>query len=368
MNERLVRKIAGKIVAEHLSLRERETVLIHAGPESLRFAEHMAYECAIRGAHPIITYESSELAYRIYRDIDKKFLKHVPAISKFIAEKVDAEIIIDEQNPELEKRLPQEKLEVRRKAYKPIRRIKDRRVIEKKVKIALVGFVTKETAKAIGISFKRLSKIFWSCLNANYDEIYEYNRALINLLKGASKIEIYGKDTELELSIKGRILHNACGLWEKEKMGFLNLPDGEVFVAPIETSANGEIYFDLPCLWHYGKQVRGVWFRFRRGRVVDYSIEKGEREFESVMKNSSGKKDYIAELGIGTNPKAKITGGLTIVDEKVRGTIHIAIGSNRSFGGRNEATIHWDFFKDMRKRSEIYADKKLIMKNGRVVF
>jgi aminopeptidase len=368
MNKKLIKKIAKKIIIENLSLKEKETILIHAGPKSLEFAEHLAYESSIIGAHPIITYGSSLLAYRIYKDIDKKFLKHVPKISKYIAENVEAEIIIDEQDPFLEKRLPQEKLEIRRKSYKPIRRIKDKRIIDKKVKIALLGFPTKETAKAIGISFNKLSKIFWSCLDTDYNKIYEYNKNLIKLLEKANKIKIYGKETELELSIKGRILHNACGLWEKEKMGYLNLPDGEVFCAPIETSANGEIYFDLPCLWHYGKQVQGVWFKFKNGRVVDYNIEKGEKEFENIMKNSSGKKDYIAELGIGTNPRAKITGGMTIIDEKVRGTIHIAIGSNKSFGGKNEATIHWDFFKEMRNKSEIYADNRLIMKNGKVIF
>jgi len=185
-------------------------------------------------------------------------------------------------------------------------------------------------------------------------------------LKNARKIKIVGERTNLEFSVKNRKFINACGIVAKKgEIGYLNLPDGEVFTAPVENSANGEIYFDLPCMYHYGKQVKGVWFKFRRGKVVKYKIEKGLKNFEDVIKNASGKKTTIAELGIGTNPKAKITGGMIIVDEKVRGTIHIAIGDNKLFGGRNDATIHWDFFKDM-KNGELYADKKLIMKNGRL--
>ena len=120
-------------------------------------------------------------------------------------------------------------------------------------------------------------------------------------------------------------------------------------------------------MWHYGKQVEGVWFRFRRGKVVEYKIKKGLKNFEDVLKHASGKKTTIAELGIGTNPHAKPTGGMIIVDEKLLGTIHIAIGANRLFGGKNEATMHWDFFKTMGKGSRLYADKKLIMKDGKFI-
>ncbi|MEM5883171.1 MAG: aminopeptidase, partial [Candidatus Aenigmatarchaeota archaeon] len=158
------------------------------------------------------------------------------------------------------------------------------------------------------------------------------------------------------------------GIIEKENFGYINLPEGEVFCAPVENSANGEIYFDLPCMWHYGKQVEGVWFRFEKGRVVEYDIKKGKKCFEEVMQNASGDKDRIAEFAIGTNPKAKITGGLIIIDEKVKKTIHIALGRNKHFNGRNDSTIHWDFFKDMRKEgSRLYADNKLIMKDGVLV-
>jgi len=79
------------------------------------------------------------------------------------------------------------------------------------------------------------------------------------------------------------------------------------------------------------------------------------------MGKRSGKKTHIAELGIGTNYNARPTGGMIIVDEKVYGTIHLAIGSNELFGGKNESTIHWDFFKTMGKGSRVYVDGKVLM-------
>jgi aminopeptidase len=118
-------------------------------------------------------------------------------------------------------------------------------------------------------------------------------------------------------------------------------------------------------MYHYGKHVHGVWFRFKNGRVVEYKIHKGKKNFEDIIKHASGKKTTIAELGLGTNPNAKPTKGMIIVDEKIRGTIHIAIGQNRLYGGVNESTIHWDFFKTMGRGSQFEADGKVLMKNGK---
>ena len=185
-------------------------------------------------------------------------------------------------------------------------------------------------------------------------------------LKNADKIHILGKKTDLEFSVKGREPINDCGLWTKDKLGYLNLPAGEVFYAPLEYSANGEIYFDMPCLWHFGKQVKGVWFEFKNGKVVNYRIKKGLKNFEDVMKHATGDKYRLAELGIGTNPKAKPTGGMTIVDEKLTRTIHLAIGWNKGYGGKNDSTVHWDFFKNM-KRGKMFVDGKLFMKKGKII-
>ncbi len=364
---RKIEKMAKKIIRENLFLKQSETLIIHSGPKALEFAEELAYQASLIGAHSFIIYSSSKLRYKIFRDINEKHLKKISSLNKFITKKIDAEIILDDSDPLTESKIPQKKIEIRRKTLLPLRRIRDKRITSKDVKIALLWYPTEEAAESIGISFKKLWKIYWNCLDIDYNALYQYNRKLVSALKKGEKIKIYGKETELELSVKNRPVHNACGLWEKEKMGFLNLPDGEVFCAPLESSVNGEIYLDLPCMWHFGKKVKGVWFKFRNGKLVSYSIEDGEKDFEDVIKNASGRKDYIGELGIGTNPKAKITGGIIIIDEKVRGTIHIALGNNISFGGRNEATIHWDFFKDMKKKSEIYAGEKLIMKNGNFV-
>jgi len=363
-----MQKIARAIINVNLSVKEKDVVTISAGPRSLKLAEALAFEAARIGAQPSISYGSDRLSLKIYKAIKTKYLKNWPKLADVLSKLVDVSIVIDDTNPFLARQLPQRKIEIRRKTVKPIRRREEERQRKKEMRAVLLGFPTPEEARMLKIPFGKLDKIFWDAMGVDYKNLYEYNRKLIQKLRGKNKIRIIGEKTNLEFSVKGREFINACGVVDKETMGYLNLPDGEVFVPPIENSANGEIYFDLPCMWHYGKQVEGVWFKFKKGRVVDYKIEKGEKNFEDVFKNASGDKDRIGEFAMGTNPNAKITGGMIIIDEKVLSTVHIALGHNKHFGGKNDSTLHWDFFKDMRKEgSRVYADNKLIMKDGVLV-
>jgi len=360
-----MQRIARNIINVNMNVKERESVVISAGPNSIDFAEAIAFEASKIGAHPMISYGSDRLALKTYRILKTKYLKRYSKISEFLAKKVDVEIMLDDSDPFAERQIPQHKIEIRRKATKKLREIRDRRAKEKTVKSVLMGFPTKETAKLMRIPFNKLNNIFWNMMDVNYHKLHEANKALERRLAGKKWIRIVGEKTDIKFSIKGRKLVLDSGMWAEELMGYMNLPAGEVFVAPVENSVNGEIYFDLPNL-HYGMQIKGMWWKFKHGKLVDYSVEKGLKAFEDVYKNASGDKDKLGELGIGTNPKAKITGGMIIVDEKVPGTIHMAIGHNKHMFGKNDATIHWDFFKTM-KNAEMYADKKLIMKNGVLV-
>jgi len=361
-----MQSIARNIINVNMNVKERESVVISAGPNSIDFAEAIAFEASKVGAYPSINYSSDRLALKTYKSANDRYLKHYSKLSEIIAKKVDVEIVLDDSDPFIEKQLPQKKIEIRRKAMKPLREIKDRRSKEKTIKSVLIGFPTKETAKSMKIPFNKLNNIFWSTMDVDYQRLHAFNQVLARKLAGKKWIHIIGEKTNIKLSIKGRPPILDSGLWIKERLGYLNLPAGEVFYAPVETSVNGEIYFDLPNL-HYGMQIQGVWWKFKHGKLVDYSVEKGLKAFEDVYKNASGDKDKIGEFSFGTNPKARRTGGMIIVDEKILSTIHLAIGHNKHFGGKNDATIHWDFFKNMGRGSRLYADDKIIMKDGKLI-
>jgi len=367
LSEKELQRIARTIIHLNLGVKEKDIVTISAGPESLKLAEALAFEAARIGAQQSINYGSDELSLKIYKAINPKFLKNWPKLADVLSKLVDVSIVIDDSNPFLARQLPQKKIEIRRKTIKPIRNREEERQRKKEMRAVLLGFPTPEDAKAMKIPFGKLEKIFWDAMNVDYTKLYKYNKKLIQKLRGRNKIKIVGERTNLTFSVKGRKFINSSGVIANDKFGYINLPDGEVFVPPVENSVNGEIYFDLPCMWHYGMQVEGVWFKFKKGKLIDYKIERGEKNFENVFKNASGDKNKIGEFAIGTNPRARTTGGMIIVDEKVRGTIHMALGHNKHFGGKNDSTLHWDFFKTMGKGSRLYVDKKLIMKDGKLL-
>jgi aminopeptidase len=365
VSEKKMKRVARKIVRSSFGIKAGDVVVVSCGPNSLEFAEMLAYECSVIGAQPMVAYGSDKWTLKTYKRIDTKFLRQKPKLAHAHLDVVAAEMNIDDSNPFYARQLPQWKVEIRRKTVKPLRRLKEKKLARKALRSALIGWPTKEKAQAMGIPFKRLEKIFWDTLDVDFRRLYRFNERLMKRLKGAGTIHIVGNRTDLEFSVKGRKFLNDSGRVARQKMGYMNLPAGEIFTAPVETSANGEIFFDLPCMYHYGKQVHGVWFRFKNGKVAEYDIKKGKKNFEDIIKNASGKKTTIAELGIGTNPNAQPTGGMIIVDEKILGTIHIAIGQNKLYGGVNEATIHWDFFKTMGRGSRLKVGGKVMMKDGK---
>jgi aminopeptidase len=142
----------------------------------------------------------------------------------------------------------------------------------------------------------------------------------------------------------------------------LNIPDGEVFVAPLEHSANGFIKFDFTTIPGFGK-VSDLKAEFKDGKIVWFNSPQ-KKIFKKFLDSNVGEKDRIAELGIGTNSAAKYVGE-TIVDEKIFGSIHIAIGNNTgAYHGKNRASSHLDMVKIMKKDSKMLADGKLIMNDG----
>jgi aminopeptidase len=179
---------------------------------------------------------------------------------------------------------------------------------------------------------------------------------LIGRLEEARDIRIVGPDTDLTLSVEGRAFVNSAGR--------RNMPCGEVFTGPIEDSANGTVYFGVPAAIA-GREISGVRFRFEEGKVVQASAEKGEEYLMSLLDADAGAR-YLGELGIGTNYGIRRASANVLFDEKLGGTVHLAIGrSYAQTGGKNDSSVHTDLVCDLRDGGELYADGELIQENGR---
>lgn len=175
-------------------------------------------------------------------------------------------------------------------------------------------------------------------------------------LEQASEIRISGPETDITLSVKGRTFVNSAGK--------RNMPCGEVFTGPIEDSANGTVYFGIPAAIG-GREVSGARLRFESGKVVEASADKGEEYLMSLLDADAGSR-FLGELGIGTNYGIPRASGSVLFDEKLGGTVHLAIGrSYAETGGKNDSTVHTDLVCDLRDGGELYADGELIQKDGR---
>jgi len=216
---------------------------------------------------------------------------------------------------------------------------------------------SKATKKGIRIASMPgiTTTILKRCIDINYKELKLNTKKLVNKLNKASVVIIEKNNHILEFSIKNRKGHGlSAGIYNKKgKWG--NLPEGEAFIAPVEGTAKGSIRVD-GSIAGIGK-TKAI-LKINKG--LSYSNNK---KLESMIKKVSKKARNIAELGIGLNKKAKIT-GIVLEDEKVYGTCHVALGNNIGFGGKTDVPFHVDC---IIKKPTIYLDNKKIMNKGKLV-
>ena len=193
---------------------------------------------------------------------------------------------------------------------------------------------------------------------SKWRELGAQQQRWVERLEKADQVRIEGPGTDLTMSVKGRRWANSDGK--------RNLPSGEVFTGPLEQSANGVISFDIPSN-HGGSLVEGVRLRFEQGRVVEATAERGQELLDEQLATDEGAR-YLGELGIGTNPHITRPTLKTLYDEKILGTIHLALGrSYAETGGTNQSAIHWDLVCDLRTEGRVLLDGELFLENGRLL-
>jgi aminopeptidase len=169
------------------------------------------------------------------------------------------------------------------------------------------------------------------------------------------ELRIVGPDTDLRVNVEGRSWLAADGK--------LNMPDGEVFTSPVETETEGEIRFSFPAIF-YGRSVEDVRLRFEGGRVVDAEAKTANDYLQSLLDMDEGSR-ILGEVAFGLNYEIDRFTRDILFDEKIGGTIHLALGSSfKKLGGENDSGLHWDMICDLRSDGEVYADGELVWKAG----
>jgi len=191
---------------------------------------------------------------------------------------------------------------------------------------------------------------------AAWKKVSKEQARLARKLGRLKTIRIAGRDTDLTFEVAGRKWINCDG--------HENFPDGEIFTGPVENSAEGHIRYTFPAV-HGGREVHNVRLAFRKGKVVEAKADKGEDYLHALIDSDKGAR-YVGELAFGTNYGIKRFTKNTLFDEKIGGTMHIALGASLpESGGRNKSSLHWDMVCDTRKGFTIYGNGKPIHKNGK---
>jgi len=259
--------------------------------------------------------------------------------------------------------VPPEKLAKRQMANKPLREILQERERNGKYKWVLTGYPTDARAQDAGMSLYEYENFIYKAALldredpvAEWKNISEKQEKVCKWLNKREELRYVGLDTDLTFSTKGRYWINCDGK--------RNFPDGEVFTCPVEDSGNGKIRFTYPLIY-MGNEIEDVSLTFKDGEVKDFSAKKGEPLLRKLLDSEEGAR-RVGEAAIGTNYGTNRFTKNMLYDEKIGGTIHIALGfSAEPSMGKNKAPIHLDILKDMKDGGKIYADDELFYENGK---
>jgi aminopeptidase len=224
-------------------------------------------------------------------------------------------------------------------------------------------FPTNGHAQDAEMSLERYEDFVYSACHVDEDDPAAHWRlvaaslhARAEALESVRELRIVGPDTDLRVGVDGRKWIAADGRY--------NMPDGEVFTSPVETETAGEIRYTFPAIYH-GREVEDVRLRFEGGRVVDAEAAKGDEYLRSLLDMDEGAR-VLGEVAFGLNYEIDRFTRNILFDEKIGGTMHLALGSAfPQAGGANTSGLHWDMICDLREDGEVYADGELVWKAGR---
>ena len=248
--------------------------------------------------------------------------------------------------------VPAEKMQLIGKKMRPVQ---DQRV--KRTKWVVLRWPTPSMAQLAGMSTEAFEDFFFDVCTLDYRKLQPGMKALKGLMEQTDRVQIKGPDTDLNFSIKG-IPAVICG-------GDRNIPDGEVFTAPVKDSVEGQLTFKAPSIYQ-GTAFDGIQLSFKRGKIVEASGNE-TKKLNKILDSDTGAR-YIGEFSLGFNPRVFQPMRDILFDEKIAGSFHFTPGqAYEEADNGNRSQVHWDMVSIQRPDyggGEIYFDGKLIRKNG----
>jgi len=338
VNDVVLGAVARRLVRECAQVQAGESVYIEGRLDSARYLELLAFECERVGARPLVVLQSDEARARRLAQLPPAQLETRAAswIEAVRAADVVFSMRLEDGSPQLFASLTAEQIGADRRGRKQLADL----IYDGTRRWVGSDFPTPDQARAFGLEFDEYSAAFWKAIDIDYAALRARAERVCALLHGATEVHITSaKGTDLRLVIEGRPLDRDVGLAVGD-VPFTNVPAGEVCLSPLEDGADGVVVFDM-AFWD-GEWVEDLEVAFERGVARGIRAVRGLELFNDTTAGASGGGNVIGELGIGLNPAVSRACGNMLLDENILGSIHIAVGDNRSMGGLNESSLHWD--------------------------
>ncbi|GCE03028.1 aminopeptidase [Dictyobacter aurantiacus] len=366
MNDIRIERWAHTLVHYCLYLKPGDILAIQATPLATPLIEAVYREALRVGAQPIPLIELEELTQILLREGSDSQLTTLSPVTLMMAEKATARLnISSSNNPKALSTVPPARSAKRQQASRSIASTFRQREQAGEFRWCGTLYPTTGYAQEANMSLKEFEEfVFDVCfLNdpdpiARWKELAGRQQRYVDWLVGKKQVHVLGEGTDLRLSIADRIFINSDGK--------RNFPSGEFFTGPIENSANGVIQFDVPATYG-GRSVEGVRLVFQEGKVVEASARQGNDYLQQMLNMDDGAR-YLGEFAFGINKGVTQATKQILFDEKMGGTIHMALGASYpETGGLNKSALHWDMVCDLRTSGEVWIDDTLFLKDGQIL-
>jgi aminopeptidase len=363
MTDLRIQKMAQVLVHYSLDLQPGDEFALVTTPLADELNLAICEEAIRAGANVFVQNQLLGFDEIFYQYASEAQLEYISPLRRYIVENFNAMLNLEaERNTRELSQIDPERLARRRRANAGIFKRMLERMANQELKWCYTLYPTPALAQEADMSLRNYQDfVYRACMLdlpdpvAAWREEDAHQKRLIEWLKGRDEILLQGKDVDLKLSIRGRTFLGAAGK--------LNFPDGEIYTSPVEDSVNGWVRFAYPAIFE-GREVIDVELWFEGGKIVKEKAAKGQDLLTALLNTDAGAR-YLGELGIGTNYQIQHFSKNMLFDEKLGGTIHLAVGLGfPEVGGKNESGLHWDMLCDMTE-SQMSADGEVFYRDGK---
>jgi len=363
VNDPRIEKIADVLVNYSMNLQPGERLLIQGSTAAEPLIKAI-YRHALRaGAYPTSIVTLPGIQKIFFDEANEDQLTYVPDLVKVVYEEFEAILTIwSDTNTKEGTNIDPEKRMIQARAMQPLQQTFRDRMASGDVKWCGTLYPTAAHAQDADMATEEFEDFVFNACLPDPDDPVTYWRGveaqqdqLIEKLSQYDTIRVVAPDTDLTVKVGGRKWINASG--------HVNFPDGEVFTSPHKEATSGHVHFNFPTIYR-GVELEDVQLWFEAGKVVKATAAKGEEFLLSQLDTDEGAR-FLGEFAIGTNPMIQQIMKNTLFDEKIKGSIHMALGmAFPEAGGDNMSSVHWDMVLDMRDGGQLYGDGELIYENG----